>query len=201
VAPPIVQVIIDNTTSKIIEGTWTFDRTGGGTLVAPAGSTLPGSPTAGELFWLTTTNVLYRRNDANLAWDEVSVVPDPISNPFSFSASCLSTDAVGSAVYISGDSIGGIPQVTTADPTDYTKMPAMGVILSKGTTTSCQVGYLGAISISGLTPNARYHVGLGGSVVQAVPSNRPFIVLVLGQAIDSGRLMLNPSKTLLRLNS
>lgn len=67
----IVQVIIDRTTSMIIEGTYEFDRPDGGTLVAPAGSTFPSGSVAGEWFWRTDENVLYRRNDTNTSWDGV----------------------------------------------------------------------------------------------------------------------------------
>lgn len=71
----IVQVIIDRTTSMIIEGTYEFDRVDGGTLVAPSGSAFPSTPTAGEWYWRSDTNVLYRRNDANSAWNPVSATP------------------------------------------------------------------------------------------------------------------------------
>jgi len=70
----VVQVIIDRTTSMIIEGTYEFDRTDGGTLVAPSGSSFPGTPIAGEWFWRSDENKLYRRNDTNTTWDEVTGV-------------------------------------------------------------------------------------------------------------------------------
>jgi len=68
----IVQVIIDRTTSMIIEGTYQFDRVDGGTLVAPAGASFPTTPVAGEWFWRTDESKLYRRNSDNDAWDEVT---------------------------------------------------------------------------------------------------------------------------------
>jgi len=71
----IVQVIIDRTTSMIIEGVYQFDRTDGGALVAPSGTSFPSSPVAGEWFWRSDTGVLYRRDDANTAWDPVSATP------------------------------------------------------------------------------------------------------------------------------
>lgn len=72
---PIVQIIIDRTTSMVIEGVYQFDRTQGGTLVAPSGSAFPSTPLAGEWFWRTDLLALYRRNDGNTAWDPVSAVP------------------------------------------------------------------------------------------------------------------------------
>lgn len=68
----IVQVIIDETASRTLTGTITFDRSQGGTLVFPSGSSFPLTPTAGEWFWRTDLNQLYRRNDANTAWNIIS---------------------------------------------------------------------------------------------------------------------------------
>jgi len=65
---PLIQIIIDDSTSKIITGTYEFDRTNGGTLLVPSGSSFPGTPAAKELFWRTDESKLYRRNDANAAW-------------------------------------------------------------------------------------------------------------------------------------
>lgn len=68
----VVQVIIDRTTSMIIEGVYEFDRDDGGTLVAPSGTLFPTTPTAGEWFWRTDESKLYRRNDTNTDWDEAA---------------------------------------------------------------------------------------------------------------------------------
>lgn len=79
-------------------------------------------------------------------------------------------------------------------------MPAIGVILSKGSSTTCVVAYFGVIPVSGLTPNARYFIDVTGYPTSSVPVARPIILQVLGQALDSSRLLLTPSKDLLRLN-
>lgn len=68
---PVVQIVIDDSTDKTITGYYEFDRDNGGTLVVPSGSSLPGTPTAKELFWNTTDGILYRRNDGNTAWDAI----------------------------------------------------------------------------------------------------------------------------------
>lgn len=65
---PLIQIIIDDSTSKIITGTYEFDRANGGTLLVPSGSSFPGTPAAKELFWRTDEAKLYRRSDANDAW-------------------------------------------------------------------------------------------------------------------------------------
>lgn len=67
-----VQVVIDNSTDKTVTGQWEFDRDSGGTLICPSGSSFPGTPVAKEWFWRTDESKLYRRNDANDAWNAVS---------------------------------------------------------------------------------------------------------------------------------
>lgn len=65
---------INDSSDKTITGLWTFDRTRNGRLAIPAGPTFPTSSVTGsELFWNTTSNTLYRRNDANTTWDAVQV--------------------------------------------------------------------------------------------------------------------------------
>jgi hypothetical protein len=65
---PLIQIIIDDSTSKIITGTYEFDRANGGTLLVPSGSSFPGTSAAKELFWRTDEAKLYRRDDANSTW-------------------------------------------------------------------------------------------------------------------------------------
>ena len=64
----VVSIIIDGSTSRVITGTYEWDSSGGGKLLMSSGSSLPGTPTAKEVFWNTSDNVLYRRNDADTAW-------------------------------------------------------------------------------------------------------------------------------------
>ena len=71
----VTQVNIDDSSDKTITGEITFDRTNGGVLVIPAGSSFPGSPIAGELFWRTDLVALYRRNTGNTAWETTSAAP------------------------------------------------------------------------------------------------------------------------------
>lgn len=68
----LTQVTIDDSSDKTMTGTIVFDRTNGGVLVIGAGSSFPGSPVAGELFWRTDLIALYRRNTANTAWESQS---------------------------------------------------------------------------------------------------------------------------------
>lgn len=63
---------IDDSSDKTIVGTITYDRTNGGILIAPADSAFPSSPAAGEIFWRSDQDILYRRNDSNTAWEPVN---------------------------------------------------------------------------------------------------------------------------------
>lgn len=64
----IAIVNINDSSTKTITGTFTFDRVGGGTFVGSSGTSFPASPVAGEWFWRTDTGILYRRDDANANW-------------------------------------------------------------------------------------------------------------------------------------
>jgi hypothetical protein len=66
------EIQITDSSDKTITGRLVWDRTDGGTLVAPSGVSFPTSPVAGEWFWRSDTNVLYRRDDTNTAWVSVS---------------------------------------------------------------------------------------------------------------------------------
>jgi len=82
----VVPIIIDESSNRVIAGTYEFDSTAGGVLIIPSGSSFPGTPTAKELFWRTDEAKLYRRDDTNSAWESVSggaasdIVSLPIEN-------------------------------------------------------------------------------------------------------------------------
>ena len=94
-------VLITDDSNKSITGTLSFDRTRGGTLIPPSGSSFPTTPVSGEYFWRTDTNLLYRRNNTNTTWDAISSAPithgsthiststDPIPNAIAGGASGL----------------------------------------------------------------------------------------------------------------
>jgi hypothetical protein len=68
----VVQVVIDDSSNKTITGIWEFDRTLGGVLIIPSGSSFPVVSQPGEIFWNTANNILYRRDDTNSYWTPVS---------------------------------------------------------------------------------------------------------------------------------
>jgi hypothetical protein len=65
-----VNVTINEDVNHTITGVQTYDRLNGGTLVIPSGTSFPGTPVAGELFWRSDLTKLYRRNNGNSAWNE-----------------------------------------------------------------------------------------------------------------------------------
>ena len=84
-------------------------------------------------------------------------------------AFCLSSDSVGRFVYISGDRVGKTYTVCTVDPLVRAKMPAIGLIIQKYTTTKCVVQLFGEVRgiFTGLTPGHYVFIGLSGELVSA----------------------------------
>lgn len=66
----LLDVSIDDSSDKTVSGVVVFDRSIGGTLVAPSGTVFPGSPVSGEVFWRTDQAKLYRYNGTG--WDAVT---------------------------------------------------------------------------------------------------------------------------------
>jgi hypothetical protein len=80
---------------------------------------------------------------------------------------CLSGDAVGDAVYISAGST-----VAKADADDTSKIPAIGIIVSKQSSTSCTVRVSGRITgLSGFTAGAlQYLSTTAGAITETAPA-------------------------------
>lgn len=124
------------------------------------------------------------------------------SGGFELPAMCEAADQVGDIVCIAGDSVGGVIQVSKVDITDYSKMPGMGVILSKSTLTRCMILRYGILNVSGFIPGRTYFVGLDGTPTATRPVagvGQKIFVQVLGVAMDSARLLFNPSFNLTRV--
>ncbi|MFA5387360.1 MAG: hypothetical protein WC322_03100 [Candidatus Paceibacterota bacterium] len=141
----VVQVIIDRTTPMVIEGTYVFDRADGGTLVAPSGTTFPTTPTAGEWFWRSDETRLYRRNDANTAWEAAtSTVTTHASTHISTGSDVIPIAIAGGASgLMSGTDKTKLDGYPTTVPDDTFEFGAYGV----GVTTTTR--YL----VPGYTPN------------------------------------------------
>jgi hypothetical protein len=131
----------------------------------------------------------------------------PATNNFVFSATCGAGDAVGDCVYFSGAEVAGVAQVSKADPSTISKMPAVGIIISKAAATACTVQRLGRVDLTGaglaFTAGNRMFVGLSGQVVDSVPSpalspSGYVFVQPLGVATATEILEFNPSMSIIR---
>jgi hypothetical protein len=102
---------------------------------------------------------------------------------------CDSADLIGNAVYISGDAVSNKYSVCTADPIDSAKMPAIGVLWTKKTSTTGTVRLFGELKnvYTGLTPGAPLYVGLDSRLTHTPPVNPggPIYAQEIGYAISS----------------
>lgn len=123
----------------------------------------------------------------------------PGATTVEFIAGCPASVAVDDLVYTTGPAILGVAQVDVIDVTDVSKMPAIGIVIAKITSTTCKVITLGEISPGmALIPGRRYFAGANGSLDLAMPSptlggiafSQP-----VGYAIDTNRLLFNPELT------
>lgn len=119
-------------------------------------------------------------------------------------AFCFSTDAVGDAVYIMGDKVGGRHQVTKTDINDVTHAPAIGLIIFKETSTTCVVQVGGVLNgvYTGLTPQAPQFVGLDSKLHEtppAAPTTGRRSIQMLAQAISSEDLLISARSPIIRV--
>jgi hypothetical protein len=125
---------------------------------------------------------------------------DAVTDNFGFDANCPSTVSVGDLIYATGPLVGGLPQVDRVDPTQLIKMPALGIVVDKGSATECSFITCGMVQVlSSLVPNARYYVGADGRPTTSVPNPRPLFFQVIGVALDEGTLLFQPSFNLVKL--
>lgn len=100
---------------------------------------------------------------------------------------CLSGDAVGDWVYVSAAST-----VAKADADDATKIPSVGVIVSKPTTTSCVVVVAGlATGLTGLTAGSLYYLSTTAGAISATAAASPNAAPV-GIAITTTTMLVLP---------
>ena len=138
-----------------------------------------------------------------LTWDASSSQwkPKPATGGTSLSVdgygnyTCLSSVAVGNVVYLSGSNTVGL-----ANATDSTKL-AIGIVLSKGSSTQCVVQLEGEnSSFSGLTVGAVYYLGLtDGTMTTIAPTIGGNIVQKLGFAKNSTTLVIEIDENFVQL--
>lgn len=138
-----------------------------------------------------------------LTWDSSSSQwkPKPSTGGTSISIdgygiyTCASSIAVGNVVYLSA-----VSTVALANATDATKL-AIGIVLSKNSSTQCVVQYEGEnSSLSGLTVGAIYYLGLtDGTMTTVAPTTIGNIVQKLGFAKNSTTLVIEIDEDFVQL--
>lgn len=118
------------------------------------------------------------------------------------SAECTALEAVGDFVCIVDDPPDGLDLVGRADPSDFGRMPAVGVIISKSSPTECLVQWLGETPniFAGLSSGEVYFVGANGKIseVPPVPTTGPLFTQFMGVATAPTRLYLRPNDHMVR---
>lgn len=116
------------------------------------------------------------------------------------SADCSSAEAVGDFVCISGPQVSNRDQVQKADPSDYDKLPAVGVIISKSSPTTCLVQWMGETPaiFSGLSAGEPYFLGADSKLAEVPPPpvSQDMFVQVVAVALSADRAYIRPEGNL-----
>jgi len=174
-----------------------------------------GPATTTELGLVTISSAPLDPNNPNaLNSEEVSVLPagnkipradatgkiDPnwLSDVPILELDCPVEVVVGDLVYVAGSRV-----VDRVDITSFAKMPCIGCVSSKTSSTKCIVKMSGFIEgvYSGLTPQKMYFVGSDGRPAHPppIPSLSPIFIQPIGVALDSTSLVLSPSMNLTKV--
>lgn len=117
-------------------------------------------------------------------------------------AECTAAESVGDFVCIVDDPPNGVDYVGKADPADFGKMPAVGVIISKSSPTDCLVQWLGETPniFTGLSSGEVYFVGEDSKIadVPPIPTTVPLFAQYMGVATAPTRLYLRPNDQMTR---
>lgn len=106
-----------------------------------------------------------------------------------FEANCLAGDLLNQFVRVVGNTL-GVPDVTKVDPSDASKMPALGIIVQKPTATTCLVQVTGqTTTFSPVIAGSFYYVGATALPVSVAPAP-PALKQVVGVGLDTARLLL-----------
>lgn len=114
--------------------------------------------------------------------------------PGTFTAVCDASILVGDLVYVSGPA----PNVDKVDITDSTKIPVIGIVVSKPSDTDCVVQVHGIVEnvYFSLTPNAFYFCDPAARPDTTRPAGSdvaPVFVIPIGYAIDAAKFLLRPT--------
>ena len=116
-------------------------------------------------------------------------------------ANCLSSDSVEDVVYVTGDDVSGRIQVSKVDIDDGAKMPGIGVIVSKSSSTECKVRVGGELVMIGtpFSPGNIVFASLSATLDTSAPS-RPGsgtrLIQRMGIALADNKLVITPSTSI-----
>ena len=117
-------------------------------------------------------------------------------------AECTTAESVGDFVCIVADPPNGHDLVGKADPSDFGKMLAVGVIISKSSPTECLVQWLGETPniFTGLSSGEVYFVGADSKIAEdpPIPTSVPLFTQFMGVATAPTRLYLRPNDHMVR---
>jgi hypothetical protein len=117
-------------------------------------------------------------------------------------ADCSSSEAVGDFVYVSGPQVSNRDQVRKASPADYDKMPAVGVIISKSSSTTCLVQWMGETPpiFSGLSSGETYFLGADARLAERppVPVSGYMFAQPIAVALAADRAYIRPENTIIQ---
>jgi len=116
-------------------------------------------------------------------------------------ATCTSAEAIGDFVYLT-DHVNGRDQVRWADPENYSKLPAVGAVVSKTSETACLVQWMGETPeiYTDLSPGEIYFLGLNGKAAALPPvaTTVPVFVQLIGVALSDKKLYVRTESNLTR---
>ena len=115
-------------------------------------------------------------------------------------AECTVAESVGDFVCIVDDPPNGYALVGKADPANYDRLPAVGVVIGKSTPTECLVQWIGETPniFSGLASGEVYFLGDDSKPVDVppVPVGVPMFAQSVAVATAPTRLYVKPSGNL-----
>ncbi|NNL47882.1 MAG: hypothetical protein HKO76_05910, partial [Acidimicrobiia bacterium] len=147
--------------------------------------------------------MLYTKTDGHLYFLDSSGAETDLLDIVSeiLPGNCLSGDAVGDFVYITGNKVAGRVQVTKADITNVSKMPAVGVIVSKDNPTTCDVQWSGEVLgvFTGLTAGRVHWVDTDGTPTASLPApGADHYLQKVGVATSSDSMVLHNDANLVK---
>lgn len=121
---------------------------------------------------------------------------DGSTAPTILDATCTAAELIDDLVYVAGFT-GATPHVRTCDVDDDAKMPAIGLILEKPTSTTARIQIAGQLTVAGgaFTPGAYVWVSTGsqlGDTRPPAPATGSRLVQRVGRAVTDELIVLDP---------